>query len=83
MRAVIGVARGAASASHRLGASVRVDDASGLTFDMRGGGKQAKPDCGRPLDGRVRRLHVDEAGALEVRTSSTPSTIIFHLPSSS
>ena len=26
-----------------------------LTFDMRGGRKQAKPDCGRPLDGRVRR----------------------------
>ena len=25
-----------------------------LTFDMRGGRKQAKPDCGRPLDGRVR-----------------------------
>ena len=28
----------------------------GLTFDMRGGRKQAKPDCGRPLDGRVRAL---------------------------
>src|SRR5881392_826095 len=27
----------------------------GLTFDMRGGRKQAKPDCGRPLDGRVSR----------------------------
>ena len=25
-----------------------------LTFEMRGGRKQAKPDCGRPLDGRVR-----------------------------
>ena len=29
---------------------------AGLTFDMRGGRKQAKPDCGRPLDGRVRPL---------------------------
>src|SRR5438105_12088429 len=28
----------------------------GLTFDMRGGRKQAKPDCGRPLDGRVSHL---------------------------
>ncbi len=28
----------------------------GLTFDMRGGRQQAKPDVGRPLDGRVRRL---------------------------
>src|SRR4051812_47160300 len=27
----------------------------GLTFDMRGGRKWAKPACGRPLDGRVRR----------------------------
>src|ERR1044071_2171495 len=27
-----------------------------LTFDMRGGRKWAKPACGRPLDGRVRRL---------------------------
>ena len=26
----------------------------GLTFDMRGGRKRAKPACGRPLDGRVR-----------------------------
>ena len=26
-----------------------------LTFDMRGGRKWAKPACGRPLDGRVRR----------------------------
>jgi len=26
----------------------------GLTFDMRGGRKWAKPACGRPLDGRVR-----------------------------
>src|SRR5437762_7579877 len=25
-----------------------------LTFDMRGGRQQAKPDVGRPLDGRVR-----------------------------
>src|SRR5947207_8455366 len=28
-----------------------------LTFDMRGGRQQAKPDVGRPLDGRVRLLH--------------------------
>jgi len=28
-----------------------------LTFDMRGGRQLAKPDVGRPLDGRVRRLH--------------------------
>src|SRR5207247_7146948 len=28
----------------------------GLSFDMRGGRKWAKPACGRPLDGRVRRL---------------------------
>ena len=31
----------------------------GLTFDMRGGRKWAKPACGRPLDGRVRRLFGD------------------------
>src|SRR5437870_2775999 len=31
----------------------------GLTFDMRGGRKQAKLACGRPLDGRVRRLVED------------------------
>jgi tRNA 2-selenouridine synthase SelU len=41
----------------------------GLTFDMRGGRKQAKLACGCPLDGRVRRL-VDEyaiaAGAQRV-----------------
>jgi hypothetical protein len=30
----------------------------GLTFDMRGGRKWAKPACGRPLDGRVRRRGV-------------------------
>jgi hypothetical protein len=30
----------------------------GLTFDMRGGQQQAKPDVGRPLDGRVGRLEV-------------------------
>src|SRR5204862_945563 len=29
-----------------------------LTFDMRGGRQQAKPDVGRPLDGRVRALWV-------------------------
>jgi hypothetical protein len=28
----------------------------GLTFDMRGGRKWAKPACGRPLDGRVGAL---------------------------
>jgi len=41
----------------------------GLTFDMRGGRKWAKPTCGRPLDGRVRpllhlafaALHCDES----------------------
>src|SRR5437016_8208083 len=27
------------------------------TFDMRGGRQQAKPDVGRPLDGRVRGIH--------------------------
>src|SRR5438045_3013929 len=31
----------------------------GLTFDMRGGRQQAKPDVGRPLDGRVRPRRVD------------------------
>ena len=30
----------------------------GLTFDMRGGRQLAKPDVGRPLDGRVRRHSV-------------------------
>ena len=30
-----------------------------LTFDMRGGRQQAKPDVGRPLDGRVRALADD------------------------
>src|SRR5439155_12649591 len=30
----------------------------GLTFDMRGGRQLAKPDVGRPLDGRVRSLGV-------------------------
>src|SRR5437870_3851354 len=29
--------------------------ARALTFDMRGGRQLAKPDVGRPLDGRVRR----------------------------
>jgi len=28
----------------------------GLTFDVRGGRQQAKPDVARPLDGRVRPL---------------------------
>src|SRR2546426_5067139 len=32
-----------------------------LTFDMRGGRKQAKLACGRPLDGRV-RLHSRQHG---------------------
>jgi hypothetical protein len=30
------------------------DSTGRLTFDMRGGRQQAKPDVGRPLDGRVR-----------------------------
>jgi hypothetical protein len=30
--------------------------ARGLTFDVRGGRKWAKPACGRPLDGGVRQL---------------------------
>ena len=37
-----------------------------LTFDMRGGRKWAKPACGRPLDGRVRR-HAQVATNLGVR----------------
>jgi len=40
---------------------------SALTFDMRGGRKQAKPDCGRPLDGRVSRLCARLALLLLVR----------------
>ena len=32
-----------------------------LTFDMRGGRKQAKLACGRPLDGRVSRREAHEA----------------------
>jgi len=35
-----------------------------LTFDMRGGRKQAKLACGRPLDGRVRRQSRGEHSAL-------------------
>src|SRR5438309_5844401 len=31
----------------------------GLTFDMRGGRQLAKPDVGRPLDGRVRPVVED------------------------
>ena len=34
-----------------------------LTFDMRGGRQLAKPDVGRPLDGRVRR-HCRDAPCL-------------------
>src|SRR5204862_5864069 len=30
-------------------------DMCNLTFDVRGGRRWAKPACGRPLDGRVRR----------------------------
>src|SRR5438034_596930 len=36
---------------------------SALTFDMRGGRQLAKPDVGRPLDGRVRR-HCRDAPCL-------------------
>jgi hypothetical protein len=37
----------------------------GLTFDMRGGRKWAKPACGRPLDGRVRpQFHTGHCGRL-------------------
>jgi len=32
-----------------------------LTFDMRGGRQQAKPDVGRPLDGRVRGIHSERS----------------------
>ncbi len=35
---------------------VQLGICSGLTFEVRGGRKQAKPDCGRPLDRRVREL---------------------------
>ena len=38
-----------------LGKRARRELARALTFDMRGGRKWAKPACGRPLDGRVRR----------------------------
>ncbi len=37
----------------------------GLTFDMRGGRKWAKPACGRPLDGRVRPQFAFRGVALE------------------
>src|SRR5438034_4773315 len=43
---------------------LRIRLARGLTFDMRGGRKQAKLACGRPLDGRVRpMLHACARGA--------------------
>ncbi len=35
---------------------VRICGLRALTFDMRGGRQLAKPDVGRPLDGRVRAL---------------------------
>ena len=40
----------------------------GLTFDMRGGRKWAKPACGRPLDGRVRR-HVAPQVVVHARSN--------------
>jgi hypothetical protein len=43
--------------SDRTWASIALRAFGGLTFDMRGGRRQAKPDVGRPLDGRV-RLHL-------------------------
>jgi hypothetical protein len=33
---------------------LRIRILRGLTFDMRGGRQPAKPDVGRPLDGKVR-----------------------------
>src|SRR6058998_80528 len=38
------------------GGTMRLLVIRNLTFDMRGGRQQAKPDVGRPLDGRVSRL---------------------------
>ena len=43
---------------------------SALTFDMRGGRKQAKLAYGRPLDGRVRRLCRQHAPPLEDATGN-------------
>jgi hypothetical protein len=43
--------------AHDLGSRTAVAEREfhrGLTFDMRGGRQPAKPDVGRPLDGRVR-----------------------------
>ena len=49
----------------------------GLTFDMRGGRKQAKTACGRPLDGRVRPQRLtSEAAEAEgmIKGSFDPSS---------
>jgi hypothetical protein len=43
-----------------VGAVERSRCIRGLTFDMSGGWRQAKPAGKRPLDGRVRLLHEDE-----------------------
>jgi hypothetical protein len=57
------------------------------TFDMRGGRKQVKLACGRPLDGRVRRhwqLHACAERALQPREvrRSIPGYRLGHLMSS-
>src|SRR4051812_30556893 len=46
---------------------------SALTFDMRGGRQQAKPDVGRPLDGRV-RAHWISHGRKTRRANQTPKS---------
>ena len=59
----------------------------GLTFDMRGGRQQAKPDVGRPLDGRVRaRLRSAHAASrcaltqpLNTDKPSSASELVFAL----
>ena len=43
----------------------------GLTFDMRGGRKQAKLACGRPLDGRVRFARVTHGCGLALDVACT------------
>ncbi len=49
-------------------AEARVHIECGLTFDMRGGRKQAKLACGRPLDGRV-RAHAGKDSQFEATLS--------------
>jgi len=58
----------------------KADEATGsgwvfwrLTFDMRGGRQQAKPDVGRPLDGRVR----PQAGARTANAFNHVATLEF------